>query len=63
MVPGNNGMKDQNLAMKWVKENVHAFGGDPQKINIFGESAGGASVQLHMVSPLSRGTLDYSTKT
>ncbi|XP_063931967.1 juvenile hormone esterase-like isoform X2 [Zophobas morio] len=55
VVPGNNGMKDQNLAMKWVKENVHAFGGDPQKINIFGESAGGASVQLHMVSPLSRG--------
>jgi hypothetical protein len=53
--PGNNGMKDQNLAMRWVKDNVAAFGGDPEKITIFGESAGGASAQLHMMSPLSKG--------
>ncbi|XP_967137.2 juvenile hormone esterase-like [Tribolium castaneum] len=53
--PGNNGMKDQNLALRWVKDNIGEFGGDASKITIFGESAGGASVQLHMVSPLSKG--------
>ncbi|XP_050094007.1 juvenile hormone esterase-like [Anopheles aquasalis] len=52
---GNFGMKDQVLAMRWVQKNIRTFGGDPQLVTIFGESAGGASVQYHMLSPMSRG--------
>ncbi|KAJ8916723.1 hypothetical protein NQ315_013927 [Exocentrus adspersus] len=55
VVPGNNGLKDQVMAMKWVKKNIHNFGGNPDKITLFGESAGGASAHFHMMSPLSRG--------
>eukprot|EP00058_Branchiostoma_floridae_P019152 XP_002604641.1 hypothetical protein BRAFLDRAFT_92875 [Branchiostoma floridae] len=53
--PGNFGFLDQVQAMHWVKENVRAFGGDPDRVTIFGESAGGASVCYHVVSPLSKG--------
>ncbi|XP_045467363.1 venom carboxylesterase-6-like [Harmonia axyridis] len=53
--PGNNGLKDQILALKWVKENIQYFGGNPNSITITGTSAGGASVHFHTLTEESRG--------
>ncbi|XP_054289944.1 juvenile hormone esterase-like [Macrosteles quadrilineatus] len=50
VMPGNQGLKDQRLALQWVQENIKTFGGDPTKVTIFGNSAGSASVHLHMIS-------------
>lgn len=52
-VSGNYGILDQIFALRWVRENIAAFGGDPEKITIFGQSAGCMSVQAIISSPLS----------
>ncbi|CAH8541754.1 unnamed protein product [Schistosoma haematobium] len=51
---GNYGLWDQLLAITWVKQNIEWFQGDPEKITLMGESAGAASVGLHLISPLTR---------
>jgi len=54
-VTGNQGLKDQVMVLKWVKENIAKFGGDPNKVTIFGEDAGAASVTLMALSPAAKG--------
>ncbi len=53
--PSNFGILDQLAGLKWVKENIKAFGGDSENVTIAGQSAGGGSVLTHLTSPLSRG--------
>ncbi|KAJ8708517.1 hypothetical protein PYW07_010642 [Mythimna separata] len=53
--PGNNGFKDQVVALRWVQRNIAAFGGDHDRVTIAGCSAGGVSVMAHMLSPMSKG--------
>ena len=52
---GNYGLYDQLCALRWVRDNIAAFGGDPDAITIMGQSAGAMSVQQHCLSPITKG--------
>ncbi|AWP08665.1 putative liver carboxylesterase 2-like [Scophthalmus maximus] len=54
---GNFGMLDQVEALRWIQQHIHNFGGDPDLVTVFGESAGGVSVSLLLLSPLSDGLI------
>ncbi|CAH1958126.1 unnamed protein product [Acanthoscelides obtectus] len=53
--PGNNGLKDQVLVLKWVQKYIESFGGDPNSVTLLGYSSGSWSAILHMLSPMSKG--------
>ncbi|CAG7725728.1 unnamed protein product [Allacma fusca] len=60
ILEGNLGLKDQVLALEWVKNNIQYFGGNPNLITIFGQSAGGASISLLLLSPLTKGLFNHA---
>jgi hypothetical protein len=56
-LPGDYGIFDQVMALQWIQENIRAFRGDPDKVTIFGNSAGGWSVSLHLILEQSKGMI------
>lgn len=59
VAPGNQGMQDQVLLLKWIKDNIASFGGDPDNVTIFGESSGGMSVHILTLSPAAKDDYYY----
>ncbi|XP_046994911.1 juvenile hormone esterase-like [Schistocerca americana] len=55
VAPGNAALKDQQLALSWVQQNIASFGGDPELVTLFGESSGAMTSSIHLVSPLTAG--------
>lgn len=59
MATGNQAVKDIIVALKWVQKNISNFGGDPENVTIFGESAGGALTHCLALTPLAKGTIYF----
>lgn len=62
VVPGNFGLKDLVLGLKWVQNNIKHFGGDPRRVTIFGGSSGAATVDYLVISPLAKGRFHILTQ-